>query len=254
MTADPLKRSQQGTIRNVRYELSSLLATLNSQLQVWDTFAARIRPTDEKGEENLETVLPLLGTSPLESLLFSGRKDLLTRIEHLRALQSRLEVLADWNRTAIASNRDQQEAAITTFTIVTIVFLPLSWLSSVFGMNSTDIRELPYGSWLYWIIAIPFTLLVLAGAWWWAGAGKLDYLKRRRARREMCRPPDVHGFLLRRKPGAESGGMTFGQPMRSHTVASDDRFREKHELRDSSPGSNFLSRRRRANTTHTLDV
>jgi hypothetical protein len=55
------------------------------------------------------------------------------------------------------------------FTIVTIIFLPLSFVSSVFGMNTHDIRDMPYGQWAYWAAGIPLTFIVVVGSLWWAG-------------------------------------------------------------------------------------
>ncbi|KAF5700260.1 hypothetical protein FGLOB1_10898 [Fusarium globosum] len=37
--------------------------------------------------------------------------------------------------------RDRQERAIYAFTLVTIIFLPISAVSSIFGMNTTDVRD-----------------------------------------------------------------------------------------------------------------
>ena len=65
------------------------------------------------------------------------------------------------NLYRIESNRDRQEGAILIFTIVTIIFLPLSFVSSFFGMNTSDIREMSRPQWVFWASAIPLTLLVL---------------------------------------------------------------------------------------------
>ena len=61
----------------------------------------------------------------------------------------------------IESNKDRQEAAIYAFTIVTVIFLPLSFVSSLLGMNTSDIRDMKQGQWLYWGAAIPLTGLII---------------------------------------------------------------------------------------------
>lgn len=61
----------------------------------------------------------------------------------------------------IESNKDRQEAAIYAFTIVTVIFLPLSFVSSLLGMNTSDIRDMRQGQWLYWSAAIPLTGLII---------------------------------------------------------------------------------------------
>ena len=61
----------------------------------------------------------------------------------------------------IESNKDRQEAAIYAFTIVTVIFLPLSFVSSLLGMNTSDIRDMQYGQWIYWAGALPLTGLII---------------------------------------------------------------------------------------------
>jgi len=51
--------------------------------------------------------------------------------------------------------------AIIVFTIVTIIFLPLSWATSYLGMNTIDVRNLEQGQWLFWTIALPVTTVVI---------------------------------------------------------------------------------------------
>lgn len=65
------------------------------------------------------------------------------------------------NIRRIESNKDRQEAAILVFTIVTIIFLPLSFVSSFLGMNTTDIRNMDTHQWLFWACAIPLTTVVV---------------------------------------------------------------------------------------------
>lgn len=63
--------------------------------------------------------------------------------------------------------KDRQENAIYAFTLVTIIFLPLSAISSIFGMNTNDIRNMDFDQWLYWAIALPVTILLILVALWW---------------------------------------------------------------------------------------
>jgi Mg2+ and Co2+ transporter CorA len=48
--------------------------------------------------------------------------------------------------------------AILVFTIVTIIFLPLSFISSFFGMNFADIRDMESTQRLFWIVAGSLTI------------------------------------------------------------------------------------------------
>ncbi|KJK78621.1 hypothetical protein H634G_05996 [Metarhizium anisopliae BRIP 53293] len=46
---------------------------------------------------------------------------------------------------------------------------PLPAISSIFGMNTNDIRDMDSGQWLYWAVAIPVTLLIIVIGLWWMG-------------------------------------------------------------------------------------
>ncbi|RFN45024.1 mg2+ transporter [Fusarium flagelliforme] len=52
--------------------------------------------------------------------------------------------------------------AIRVFTFVTLFFLPLSFVTSFFGMNTRDIRDTEWDQRLFWSSAVPVTALVLA--------------------------------------------------------------------------------------------
>ncbi len=63
--------------------------------------------------------------------------------------------------------KDRQENAVYAFTVVTIVFLPLSAIAGIFGMNTIEIRDMPYKQWLYWVVALPVTICtIVIGLWW----------------------------------------------------------------------------------------
>lgn len=65
------------------------------------------------------------------------------------------------NRERLGETKDRQERAIYAFTMVTVIFLPLSSVASIFGMNSSDIRDMELGQWVYWATALPVTALVM---------------------------------------------------------------------------------------------
>jgi Mg2+ and Co2+ transporter CorA len=61
--------------------------------------------------------------------------------------------------------------AILVFTVVTIVFLPLNFVSSFFGMNFSDIREMRQTQWLFWAVALCITAGVVAASLFLAFSG-----------------------------------------------------------------------------------
>ena len=76
------------------------------------------------------------------------------------------------NKTEI--QKDYHDEAVYAFTIVTVIFLPLSSVASIFGMNTSDFRDMEQGQWLYWATAVPVTtLVILVGLWWMGETGRL---------------------------------------------------------------------------------
>jgi hypothetical protein len=68
--------------------------------------------------------------------------------------------LAESLRHSIAVVEEGDSKAIFIFTLVTIVFLPLSFVSSVFGMNTVDVRDMASTQKSFWAIALPVTAAV----------------------------------------------------------------------------------------------
>ena len=96
------------------------------------------------------------------------------------------------------SSKEQQERAIYVFTIVTIIFLPISTVSGIFGMNVKDVRDMDNGQWVFWAVAIPVTAIVIVGSLF--GAGVLPF----RRQQSIALPgivvaepghPGGHGYL-----------------------------------------------------------
>ncbi|KAF5651095.1 uncharacterized protein FTJAE_272 [Fusarium tjaetaba] len=64
---------------------------------------------------------------------------------------------------------DRQERANYAFILVTVIFLPIRAVLSIFGVNTTDVRDMNYSQWLYWVVAIPVTVLVIVLGLWFMG-------------------------------------------------------------------------------------
>jgi hypothetical protein len=90
------------------------------------------------------------------------------RIDGFLALQRSVDGLDVWQLSQIETNKDKQEAAITVFTLVTIIFLPLSFVSSVFGMNTSDVRDMDNTQWVFWVVAVPITTAIVLISLWFA--------------------------------------------------------------------------------------
>lgn len=71
---------------------------------------------------------------------------------HLTRTQARAQILGvqDW-----------RDNAAVVFTIITVIFLPLSFVASVFGINTSDVRDMALTQWVFWASAIVFTIIVV---------------------------------------------------------------------------------------------
>lgn len=65
----------------------------------------------------------------------------------------------------IEVRKESNSKAITIFTIVTVIFLPLSFVTSYLGMNSVDIREGTFRQSLFWIVALPSAAGLILTLW-----------------------------------------------------------------------------------------
>src|SRR5204863_5048127 len=87
-------------------------------------------------------------------LLNNGNSDLDDLLQRLTALENRacyrLEILEENN-----------SKVIFVFTVVTVIFLPLSCMTSYMGMNTVDIRNMGNSQATFWAAALPITGMVL---------------------------------------------------------------------------------------------
>lgn len=75
-----------------------------------------------------------------------------------------MQRLIEATKTSVEINDDDHGKAILVFTIVTLVFLPLSFVTSFLGMNTVDIRNQTSTQSLFWIVALPITAVVVVVA------------------------------------------------------------------------------------------
>lgn len=177
ITEDPTSRSHQESLRFFLQEVEAILSTLQYQRGVleglekslWEqSSAASSSRRNGKFNDNF-FLRDALGESRQQLVFDSCKSRVAARIDKFRGLQQRAQDLGEWHRNEMETNRDRQENAIMVFTIVTIIFLPLSFVTSFFGMNTADVRDMEYGQWAYWAAGLPLTVLVVVGSLWWAG-------------------------------------------------------------------------------------
>ncbi|UKZ95228.1 uncharacterized protein TrAFT101_010077 [Trichoderma asperellum] len=87
---------------------------------------------------------------------------LVERRREIDNLATRLWILKDQVKQTIEIMEEDHGKAIRVFTVVTLFFLPLSFVSSFLGMNTVDVRDSDWNQGIFWITGIPLTLGVLS--------------------------------------------------------------------------------------------
>lgn len=99
---------------------------------------------------------------PYERMLLSSITDSLALTDQeYRYLLTRCGPLSDSTKQSLEINEEDHGKAILVFTVVTVIFLPLSFVTSYLGMNTTDIRDMGSSSRLFWAIAVPLTAFTM---------------------------------------------------------------------------------------------
>ncbi|KAJ4855919.1 corA-like mg2+ transporter protein domain-containing protein [Trichoderma breve] len=90
---------------------------------------------------------------------------LIDRRREIDNLATRLWILKDQVKQTIEIMEEDHGKAIRVFTVVTLFFLPLSFVSSFLGMNTVDVRDSNWNQQIFWITGVPMTVVVLSLAW-----------------------------------------------------------------------------------------
>lgn len=99
---------------------------------------------------------------PYERVLLGACLENLDLImEDYEDLIRRCGPLASRTKQSLEINEEDHGKAIMVFTVVTVIFLPLSFATSYLGMNTADIRDMDQKQSLFWTIAIPLTFVTV---------------------------------------------------------------------------------------------
>jgi hypothetical protein len=82
----------------------------------------------------------------------------------LKDLQDNCDQLVTRTVQLVNIRTEDHGKVILVFTIVTIIFLPLSFIASYFGMNTADIRNMTQHQGLFWAVALSLTTVVVCAA------------------------------------------------------------------------------------------
>ena len=139
---------------------------------------ASIRDYDDHDEQELTKRLVTrrstyrqLSTSVLTDPGAQLIDNLEREIADLRDLRDNTDRLVTRTIQLVNIRLEDHGKAILVFTVVTIIFLPLNFVSSFFGMNFSDIRNMETTQWLFWAVAIAVTVGVVASSVFLAFSG-----------------------------------------------------------------------------------
>ncbi|KAL5120030.1 hypothetical protein ACEQ8H_002128 [Pleosporales sp. CAS-2024a] len=95
------------------------------------------------------------------TLLQSTLENLAIAREEYNELIRRCGPLSDQTKQSLEIYEEDHGKAINAFTVVTVIFLPLSFVTSYLGMNTADIRDMTSSQSLFWAIALPLTVFTI---------------------------------------------------------------------------------------------
>lgn len=150
--------------------------TMTEQHNLYAYFGRVLNPLSFRNTSKTRTSMYELEMDLIDKCCFKSDQHLAS----LEQLIRRVQRLTDDTKTSVEINDDDHGKAILVFTIVTLVFLPLSFVASFLGMNTVDIRDQTSDQSLYWMIAVPVTagVVVLALVIGYKYEAMRDYVER----------------------------------------------------------------------------
>ncbi|KAI1745226.1 hypothetical protein F4680DRAFT_401433 [Xylaria scruposa] len=142
---DSPERALLDDLDRAEEEMDSIIATISAQSSIIRVLHDSHFADDRKLVESIE----------------STTAELRDRKEIYEDLKVRVEAMRKQVIRQIELKQDNNSKAITVFTIVTVIFLPLSFVTSYLGMNTVDIRDTDSKQWLFWAVSIPVTVSIV---------------------------------------------------------------------------------------------
>jgi len=145
------------SLKYVEEELVAIYRIMTEQHNLYAYFGRVVNPQSFRFTTEERKLMYELELDLINKCCFKSTQ----RLAALEQLIRRVLRLTDDTKTSVEINDDDHGKAILVFTIVTLVFLPLSFVSSFLGMNTADIRNQTSNQTLYWAIALPVTACVV---------------------------------------------------------------------------------------------
>ncbi len=138
-------------IKLLREELDVIKMTLKQQDETLCDFRSTI---------NITHGVASLSVSVIDRML----ENIEQRMEDFKELQMQAETARFLAAQSISIKAESNNKAIIVFTVTTIIFLPLSFVTSYLGMNTRDLRNMQSSQTLFWAIGAPVAFVVLSAA------------------------------------------------------------------------------------------
>ena len=139
-----------------------------------DVIKATLRQQDDTLRDFRSTMKETYGVASLSiSVMDRILESIEERIADFDELLSQAETARFLAQQSISLKAESNNKAIIVFTVVTIIFLPLSFVTSYLGMNTSDLRVMKSGQSLFWAIGAPVSFVTFSVALFAAFYGTL---------------------------------------------------------------------------------
>ncbi|KIW13864.1 hypothetical protein PV08_06644 [Exophiala spinifera] len=139
------RRRLRKDIVHFREEIRTVQQIINEQSDMITQFCRTLRPASFKVTSPQRVEQHKLEEQALEHVQSLGRSNRQVYDRHTRKLKRLEQEVLE----GVEIEQDDHGKAILVFTIVTVVFLPLSFATSFLGMNTSDIRSTNSTQWLF---------------------------------------------------------------------------------------------------------
>lgn len=144
-------------IHSLEEELDALHSTLEAQSSVLSKYLKLLSPGSTR-----TTSATRVGQYKVEKgYARIQQKTLRSKESDIGILKEKSQALKLQVKQTIEILEEDHGKAIRVFTIVTLFFLPLSFVSSFMGMNTKDVRSMEFSQQVFWMTGVPVTLTVM---------------------------------------------------------------------------------------------
>ena len=134
-------------------EVDIVDSVLRQQLKVLTDFRTCLNPEEFKRPTTVRNMRFKFEERGIERILTHIKE----QCRYCSELSNRAKVLENQNVRLVETLADDNNRAILVFTLVTIFFLPISFVASFFGMNVVGITQTNNTTSHFWVIGAPLT-------------------------------------------------------------------------------------------------